>query len=652
MIPSPSTQRITKYQRQRRQFWPDVEQFFSNLPPGLFQQGALLKNNLAIACTATGQFQDILSREQDYPLLYLHFWLLDDLRQPAGPQRNQLERQLFLAMTFAFAAIFTHESILDETASFDASYQFLAQRLHQQADQHLRQLCPQESPFWRYHHAFWQEYAEAQLLATGPQHFPANVATALAGRLAFAKIPLAAVAISAGQEAILPKLCRLMDRLNAVFQILRDIAALRRDAMRRHITHPIAQIMQAANIRPGEPFIPERLLGAAVLTGAVARLCRECLDSLQACQAEAHSLKLPTFAGYAAATEDLARQVESLFSLKSGGDTPATPGFSFAPYVDPLAQAIGMAQDYLLSDLTFRESWEVQRGDRRHSGQVTATAFPVGLVVEQLCHHGHDMSAQVDRVFEALRQNDFRYYPLPDLPPDADDLGLLLRLLKYAAPERQPGYRAALQAPLQKMKEHILPSGQIPVWFGPTAGEYLIWGNSCAATEINLLLGLIDFDAPGYAQIIQASALNLLRRLAVNGLGAALYYPPPYTLWVAFELIDALNQRPLPPALAQAITQVVPLLTNRLELELSRPVSTSQDMAFFCLTCLTRPRLKHFFNDARLTQLCQRQRYDGSWNGEPLFLVPDWRGTAWYASRTVTTAFCYRALKSWQATKN
>ena len=60
-----------KYQPERDQYWSEVERFFGDLPPGLFRQAVLLKNNLATFYSDTGQFKDILRREQDQPLPFV-----------------------------------------------------------------------------------------------------------------------------------------------------------------------------------------------------------------------------------------------------------------------------------------------------------------------------------------------------------------------------------------------------------------------------------------------------------------------------------------------------------------------------------------------------------------------------------------------------
>ena len=59
------------------------------------------------------------------------------------------------------------------------------------------------------------------------------------------------------------------------------------------------------------------------------------------------------------------------------------------------------------------------------------------------------------------------------------------------------------------------------------------------------------------------------------------------------------------------------------------------------------PLAEGLFNPRWNTILFKTQRADGSWQGEPFFFVPN-RGeiVTWYASNTLTTAFCYHALKT------
>ncbi|RME98920.1 MAG: hypothetical protein D6768_16180, partial [Chloroflexi bacterium] len=73
----------------RNHWFPVVEQFFGTLPPPLFETGVLLKNNLAIRFSDSGEFRDILLRRHDLPLLRLPGWLLDDRGVPESPARTR-----------------------------------------------------------------------------------------------------------------------------------------------------------------------------------------------------------------------------------------------------------------------------------------------------------------------------------------------------------------------------------------------------------------------------------------------------------------------------------------------------------------------------------------------------------------------------------
>jgi hypothetical protein len=80
-------------------------------------------------------------------------------------------------------------------------------------------------------------------------------------------------------------------------------------------------------------------------------------------------------------------------------------------------------------------------------------------------------------------------------------------------------------------------------------------------------------------------------------------------------------------------------------------ISTAQEAALMLLMCLDKaapPSIAALFEPGWLSLILKRQRYDGSWMGEPLFVTPT-RGeaAAWYSSRSVTTAYCWHALKTY-----
>ncbi len=711
--------RSNPYQARRKQYWPEFEAFFSALPPPLFQQGVLLKNNLATFCAAGGQFEHLLCRERDHPLLHWHFWLLDDLACPNTPARAEVEQGLFLAMAFAFAAVYTRESILDPASNFDPGFTFLDHALARQSDFHLGQLFPAASPFWGRYHACWQEYALALLTTADPSTWlsrrppsgrtgrrPPTAAPFESRRppsgkiraghrpqtanyhakrpittpsvqllrqasnyqsLAFTKISPAAVITYAERDDLWPQLESLLNRLNAALQLLREIANLRRDITQRRLTYPILKTLELAGLDSHRPLSPERILGALVLTGAVPKICGEALDWLAEGRDLAQTLNLPTFAHYVGVLETWLEEVQSLFSLKPQ-QPPLRQTPLFAPAVDTLPKVIEMAEGYLLADLTFRESWEIQRRGLFGVNEMTAKAFPMGLVAEILARRGHDMSGPINDIFQTLQASGFRYYNHPHLPPDTDDLGLLLRLYPYSP---QPElHRAMLQTPLHWLEENIAESGHIPVWLtrfdAPDKMDVpgaALWGNRCAAVEANLLLGLLAFDAAAYGPLMESAARQWCQAWLRRGLDATHHYTPLYALWTALELAarlqnfvsavipsEARNLQGQPHSerndWPNSLAHLTSALTNHLAVESQRAYLTPQDAAFLILACRSNPAL---FNPDWLTLLCKSQRYDGSWADEPLYGTPT-RGelAAWYSSRTVTTAFCYHALKTSQ----
>ncbi len=636
---------LTKHQPKREQYWGEIERFFGTLPPHLLQHGLLLKNTLTAVFSDTGRWQEILCRDYDYPILSFHFWLLDDWQIPEDKARFEWESHIFGGMFFSFAATYLRESILDEDSPFDKPHLYLVDVLAQQATFYFAKLFPPDSPFWNPYYTCWHAEAEA-VLATRLAPFEVEN---LAARLAPAKIAIIATALKTNSMDILPQLLIMLDKFNLVYQIRRDIATMRRDLLRGNLTYPIQRTLTMANLT--WPTMPEKVLGAMILTGSIKQICQDSLTYLAESQTIARDLNLPSWLNYFEIVKEITEQTMWLFSLKIA--TPEQknprPQMPFLPYRDNLARAITMAEGYLLSDLTFRESWEVQRDNLLNMPEVVGRAFPVGLILEILCAHGHNLSSQVDEILDILDHSNFGYYAnISSFAPDADDIGLALRLCRYAT--EPMAQRKRLNRPLRWLENNILPSGEIPIFWTKGIATYLpanstISANSCTGTEINFLLGLLAYDVTTYYPIIENSALNLLDRFTKNGLSGMSYYDQFYTMWATFHLLDQLAARPLSQTLQDNINQFYPLLLERWAQEINRPYLTPQNLAWLTLTC-SAPLAKPYFKPAWLSTILKQQRYDGSWDDEPSFPTPH-RGVMgmWYSSRLLTTAFCYHALK-------
>jgi hypothetical protein len=651
-----------KDQSRREQCWPEVEQFFGSLPPHLFRQALLLKNGLTARYAETGELKDILCRKQDYPLLSFHFWLVDDLGIPEGQARARLEKHLCLAAFFSFAAIYTHDSILDRDTFFDERFVSLELALVQREFFHLAQLFPGDSPFWQYHQTFWGEYAEAnlwegQLISRGLAPIGREDLWRSAAKLAPAKLPVAAVALSTGHDTLLPPLLRMMDHLNLIFQVRQEILGLRRDLFRGVRTYPITRTMMAAGMPWQATASPERVLGAALLTGAIRDVCRESLDDLQVCRNVARELCLPTWLAYFDTVEAITRELMGLFTLGRAVGPPSdrrdpaeAARTTFLPAKDILAHALKAAEGYLLSDMTFRESWEVQRHVLEDKPEVTCRAFPSGFILELLGANGHDIAEQVDEVFSTLYRNDFRYYDKFDIPPDTDDLGLLLRLVRYS--DQKAANRAMLERPLRWLESNVLPTGEIPVYLTEGVDVPIApadrWATRCISVESNLLLGLIDYDWERYQALIEGSALNLFDRLLRHGLGLTANYDLLYALWVLSHLMAQLSARPVSAAVRDGLEAAGAAVRQRLAQVARGRFVSPQDAAFLTLACLDHPG-EPLFRPHWITVLLKNQRYDGSWEAEPFYPTPNRGGLpTWYASRCITTAFCYHALQAYR----
>jgi len=221
-----------------------------------------------------------------------------------------------------------------------------------------------------------------------------------------------------------------------------------------------------------------------------------------------------------------------------------------------------------------------------------------------------------------------------------------LRLFRRSA--NQDAHRQLLHKPLRWLEANIADDGHIPCWFTRgvedlSAEAPVLWGNRCLTVEANLLLGLIDYDRVTYAALIERAARRWLEHWQTSGLGANTLYTSEYALWRVAELLAAL------PKDAQAAER----LSYTVQAQ-AKAVTTPQGAAFLTLICLSpnaSTDLRALFAPRWIDLILKPQRYDGSWAGEPLFITPT-RGdvAAWYSSHSVTTAYCYHALKTFVQT--
>jgi hypothetical protein len=234
----------------------------------------------------------------------------------------------------------------------------------------------------------------------------------------------------------------------------------------------------------------------------------------------------------------------------------------------------------------------------------------------------------------------FRYYDHPSSGIDADTVGVVLRLLPWSA---TPGrWDATIGAVLGVLERHVVTMGSIPVWIPGLDDDprdrppTFDLGGHCETVAAHLLLGLANHAPDRYASTIETGSAHLVGRIREDGLAANVNYTPAYALAVFGRWLADLDDDRAREARA--------VLVEELDRQLRWPVETPQRAALLTIACLELGTPDRIDPGWRAI-LLRGQRWDGSWPGEPIAVVPNrGRTVAWYASAPLTTAICYEAL--------
>lgn len=601
---------------QRR--WPLVDRMISRLPARPLTQATLARHTLATWYAPDGQFAGVLTRVGDAPILDIHAWALRDLDGP--PRRKRaLEGYGFAWAALQWMALAIRTHVADPDTALDESYLELADLFAERSARWMRRALGAGSPWWSLH-------------APPPEPTMADLLGA----------SLAAVAYGLDRPAILPALLDIVPPLSRALELGRDVVWLRRDLAHGRRSSLITQIALGAGMPLDQPLNPFQVLGALVLGPTLAEAGRRSQADLAQAEELARAAGLPALGEYLAS---LALVTAGwLSSLKPGGrsDAARPAGPLILPPAPGRDSALSAAARYLLADPTFQESWEVQRHGLLGVDELRASAFPAGSILELLCRSGHSLTQEVDRVIAMLLDNGIQYFEnLPVAAPDADDLGLLLRLWPHSS--QAETVRSRLAGPLATLQSAVDPAGFCPVWFVPAEvrAQVTLWGDSCVTVSAQLARGLLAYDPLGSAALIDRMAGFICRRWLQDGLAANSYYAPWYAVWVLQRLLA--EWRPAEDALIDLHGRTLGRLARvRAGMAKSAPES-AQDQA---LSLLTRGLAPAAADPAAGAQaLIERQRYDGSWDQSPLYITGTRAGSAaWYSSRLLSSALCYHAL--------
>ena len=647
---------VDAQQRVQERHWPAVERLLSALPPRLFRQVKLLEYDLALRHSSTGELRDVFLGVDQFPLLSIGPWLLDDLGAPSGPEREGAERNLFLTALMLGARSHAIEGIFDATSFYDEEHLAIVQWLADQATSELARVVPAGSPFWETRRSLALEDLERMLEERERRREPHTLddpEAYLAARWSSpARLLAQAAATLAGDAEIDPRAAAMLDALAAGWQIGADLATMPHDLEAGRPSYPIALTARAAGL-PLRPWPrPEVVLGAMVVTRSVEPILEAALARLRESRRFALELRLPTFVAY---LDDVIAHHDDRLRGLSADAPPAAAASDRASRAAPmiaaaeptLPRALAMAEGFLLADPTFRESWETHREGMFGSAEVFSR-YPEGLILEILSSQGHDLARRVEDFLAFTAANGFRYFAHPWSGIDSDTVGVFLRLQRYAT---APGRHAtALDAVLGCLERDVLASGIVPVWItgcdgvDPARSPVIDLGEGCGTAAAHLLTGLIDHASEAYRDAIGRGSVHLLARIAEVGLGANVNYPPPYALAAFLRLIARLGELDL-EGLLEAAGEARRVLVAELERACRRRRIGPQEAALLTIACFDAER-PDLVEPAWATTILKRQRFDGGWGAEPFAAAPNRGGSVtWYSSTTLTSAFCYDALR-------
>ncbi|TAN49382.1 MAG: hypothetical protein EPN21_12305 [Methylococcaceae bacterium] len=344
------------------------------------------------------------------------------------------------------------------------------------------------------------------------------------------------------------------------------------------------------------------------------------------------------------------------------GHQRTTPQFSQLVPITNLNEAIRrerdrtirLARDGLLEDLTFHEGLDIQRWGAWCEAPRYGRIFPVGYGLLALAAEGSEnptVTTAIDALLDARRVDGYRYFEdWTGIPPGPDDLGIVLQLLPYSL--RRDELRAALRFPMEQLFYHTGADGCIPTWMTqnlhePPAEGSVTWDpRACLGTMLGAILGLVRASWPlpeGYLDRAISYITDTYENAPDHG---APYYPASYLRLLMGELRMHLDNNSCAPACMVGFDQVLEsikkeiLTTWRADGGWGSPLTTA-----FHLGTLAALHTQGIDASPAYLYLSAKQEPDGLWPREPIYVATGKDGAPFnYGSRSVTTAFCLRAL--------
>jgi hypothetical protein len=350
--------------------------------------------------------------------------------------------------------------------------------------------------------------------------------------------------------------------------------------------------------------------------------------------------------------------VGPLVSALGGRITRAAAGarlFGLAPRppppVDELERALRLAREALVADTELRECWEVQRSGGVFDAPRVARLFPVGHCLLALHGAGQDIAERAAPLLARRGPDGFRYYEdYTAIPPDSDDLGLVLQLLARLPPD--PALREALEWPVELLVRSTGEDGMIPVWLDrdlrePMPGDAPRWlGPQCVAVAANALIGLAEAAVPLPEGYFARALAWIVRTWETEGLAATWHYGPAYTRLLLARLSRVAEGVQGDEASRARLRAIVAALEAEIAATQDADGGWESPLVTAChLGVLSLGERTPFDPWPAITYLASRQMPDGLWPREPLYRCPGKDGAPLtHGARPLTAAVCLNAL--------
>lgn len=590
-------------------------------------------------------------------------------------------------------AILLHDEIVDRAEVPRAVPSLRIMAMQAEAYHVLHTLFPPAARFWDRLRADLADYAtaclEEQRFATGG-HALREYTEALALRIAVGKHGLARSVVAglvelARDEGPFVPLGQVLDETHKAVQLLDDLQDWKED-LRRGIPSLLLS-------RAGAEYMVTR--DEAERQRATARLAREiyygghaahvldlALAALTA--ADTHRAAFPGLAWFEKVTamrqrcdllrRDIERIVgDNLRRVRSRPQLDLSPPASSDPWHRMAWDALGfLVRQWRLG---FGEARDMIQYPRRLGFGSEETCyfgdvFQRALIADAFCDADTLLGSQLRPVLDSEVQHileqridsstgGWRYFGnLPELPPDADSLAQVMRILLRS--EHREAVVAHCEPPLLVLIEQDRhPDGSFETWIVPTRGRTpieerhaelvrTVWqGGADCDVMANLMVSLRLYDPVRFADVIRMAAEYLVARQKEDGTWATRwYFGPGYGMYICLRALEA------DPTGAGAVARTAGFLRRCQRDDGGWGTGAASDALTTALALLGLAAAQRLSGDGQDRERAERalafllghQEADHAWPAQKFINVGM---GAYYGSRTVTTAFVLKAALAW-----